>query len=305
MSLDSAEGVLPNPVAEKLQRYPDKGYAELKGAFAEYLNVSPSQLAVGPGVEGVILFTLLAFRGSRVLLPSPAFYLYYTALNALGCDYAAVDFGPEYKVTAEKLLENQSPGLIILTSPNNPTGTTIERGEIIRILGSVDCPVILDEVYAEVSGITNIDLLKKYENLIVFRSMSKSFSLAGARVGFAIGSEKLIRQIEQARLATIPYPISRLSAESAISALTDRAFIQQMRAETEKRRSIIQKFNQLDGIKAYPTVTNFFLLEAAKEKEPIVRSYCTDCRKFGLRPNFFRISLSDAKSLNSLLEALR
>ena len=304
MSLNSAEGVIPNQLAAGLQGYPDKNYTELKKAFAKYLNVRPTQLAVGCGVEGVILFTLLTFRKGKAVFPTPTFYLYRTIPKIIGMDSSEVYCGPEFKVSADKILK-EKPELLILVSPNNPTGNPIYRAEIIKLLNSASCPVILDEVYAELSGTTNLDLLQKYKNLIILRSLSKSFSLAGARIGFAIGDEKLIQQIEQTRLATIPYPISTTSVKAALAALKNPSFTAENRLATETRRKVIADFNQLPGIKAYQSKTNFFLLEADRGQEQKVRQFCSDCTKFGLPSNFFRIGLSDEAAIKKLLEALK
>lgn len=193
-------------------RYPTPYGEDLKAALAAYTHMPASMIATGCGSDDILDCAMRAFgeAGDRLMYPAPTFMMVpvFGQLNGLvPVASALADLPGDARV-------------IYLCSPNNPTGMTVPRADIEALLarctgGQV---VIIDEAYAEFAGTTAIDLVGRHENLLVTRTMSKAFGLAGMRIGYAIGNPTLIDAIEKARG---PYKLASLSEAAAVAALTD------------------------------------------------------------------------------------
>lgn len=313
ISNNIVESIIPPPRLNidwynTLQKYPNKEYQNLKEAASKYYGLDANKIAVGSGVDSLILLSIIAF-GEKTALCCPIFEVYKNCLKALNKKYLSLNFGAEYKVCAETVFEryDRDTTLIILASPNNPTGNTVKRTELIKILQNTSSILIIDEAYAELSGKSNIDLIKNYENVLIFRSLSKSFSLAGIRVGFAFGSEKIISKIEDLRMNIQPFLISGFSEKIAIEALKQKELPRRNKYETDKRKTwFIKKFQCIEDIRVYPSEANFILVEALTKdmRKKIESANIDNCCKYGLSQNFFRISITNKEFLNKLIEVI-
>jgi len=307
------ESIIPPPKLKinnniNLQRYPDKDYINLKKAASKYYKLDKNKIAVGSGVDSIILLSTITL-GDNILLCCPLFEVYEKCLKSLEKKYQKINFGPYYNISSEKIIKKmyRDTKLIILASPNNPTGNIVNRKEIKKILSSTSSNLVIDEAYAEIAGISNLDLIKKYDNLIIFRSLSKSFSLAGIRVGFAFANEKIISKIEKTRKNIQPFIIPTLSEDIAIKALKQKKYPDKNKYETEKRKKwFIKKLRESKNIKIYPSKTNFLLIKTLDNKirYKLESLNMDNCQKYGLSKNFFRIPLKDIKFLNTFLKVI-
>ena len=203
-----------------MARYPSPDAADLKRAIAERFGVGVEQVVTGCGSDDVIECALRAFAapGDRIAFPSPTFSMIPYFATTIGLTPVAVPLlGPErnYDVDVGPILEAE-PAVIYVCSPNNPTGTLASKAAIERLLTEAKNLVILDEAYADYGGESYIERARNHGRLLVTRTFSKAYGLAGQRVGFAIGSADLVTQVEKIRG---PYKVNLLGERAAALAL--------------------------------------------------------------------------------------
>ena len=192
-------------------RYPSLYATELKVALADYTGVSPTMITTGCGSDDVLdsAMRALAEPGDRVAYSTPTFPMIpiFARMNGLNAVVAATDD-----------LVRTDARLIYVCSPNNPTGTLIPRDAIERLLRTAgpDQVIIVDEAYAEFAGASVVDLARDYPRLLITRTMSKAFGLAGLRVGYAIGDPARVAEVEKSRG---PYKVSAPAERAAVAAL--------------------------------------------------------------------------------------
>ncbi len=258
-----------------VNRYPHPDYGELKREIAGYTGVDEECISAGNGASEVLRticdITLEPF--DRVIIPVPGYSLY--AMLAMVRD-ARIEFieAPEYKIDAELVesLDVQDAKIVFLCSPNNPTGNIIPGEEIKRIAKKCNGIVVVDEVYAEFTGKSCIELTKKYSNLIVVRSFSKFFGLAGLRVGYAVGNPEIVSAMEKCRL---PFNISIAAAMAAIAAINSIDYYMEVRNKIVKERKRLAKELKRIGFFVYPSEANFILIKSDKE-------ICSELEKKGI-----------------------
>jgi histidinol-phosphate aminotransferase len=214
------------PVAERtwrelpvsrITRYPTLYAAELKQALAEFVGVTPDMIVTGCGSDDILDSAMRAFGepGDLVAGPEPSFAMIpiFARMNALA--YAGCVELPSHQPDIEALLATR-PKLLYLCSPNNPTGALLARDTIERVLREAPGVVFLDEAYAEFAGVSSVDLVKQCDRLLVIRTMSKAFGLAGLRIGYAIGQPSLVMEVEKSRG---PYKLNAMAEQTALAAL--------------------------------------------------------------------------------------
>ena len=244
---------------ESLARYPDTYSRLLKDALAEYVGVDADSIVVGCGSDDVLDAAIRAFAepGDRVAIIDPTFVMIpvFSRLNSL--DPVMVPLTPEYDVDVKALLATNAK-IMYLCSPNNPTGNPLSRASIEAVLAGAPGLVIIDEAYAEFAGVNCVDLVSKHDRLLIARTMSKAFGLAGLRIGYAIGAPSLIREVERSRG---PYKVGRVAERAAVAALkNDLPWMQGVVAEARDNREKFRAGLQAMGLKPLPSVTNFVLL---------------------------------------------
>lgn len=209
-------------------RYPGVYARELKAAIAGYLGVEADMIATGCGSDDILdsAFRAFAEPGERVAYPVPTFPMAeaFARMNAL----------VPVPVTAAPAVLGADARIIYLCSPNNPSGQSLARETVAHVVAEAPAYVVLDEAYAEFADRSDIDLLARSERLIVTRTMSKAFGLAGLRVGYAVGAPKVIAEIEKSRG---PYKVNRVAECAAIAALThDRTWVAERVALVRENR---------------------------------------------------------------------
>lgn len=234
-------GAAADPV---ITRYPRAYADDLKRAIADYLGVSPGCVVTGCGSDDVLDSAIRAFSepGQTLAYPDPSFPMVEIFARMNGLAPLPIPLREDYDVDAEAFTSSGAP-VIYLCSPNNPTGTRLSRRSVEQILSDATGVVILDEAYAEFADGDCLDLLEGSDRLVITRTLSKAFGLAGLRVGYAVSSPNLAREIEKSRG---PYKVSALAEQAAIAALSeDRQWVDDRIADArESRARLIQELRK-------------------------------------------------------------
>jgi histidinol-phosphate aminotransferase len=204
-----------------LTRYPSLYSAPLRTAILGYVRLKGAGVVTGCGSDDVIDATMRAFgaAGDRVALSVPTFSMIPTFARLNGLEPVAIPLTSEYDVDAERLVDIGAK-ITYLCSPNNPTATSLSRAAVEYVVTNARGVVLLDEAYAEFAPETFVDLVTRYDRLIVTRTFSKAFGVAGLRVGYGVGSSDLVGMVERARG---PYKVNALAEQAVLAALEETA----------------------------------------------------------------------------------
>lgn len=292
---------------DRLMRYPD--YGDLTEKIARYVGVDPSCIMVTNGSDQAISLVFRAFTdtGDTVIIPTPSFSMYALAAESCG----AVIKQPAYQgipVTAfptddVTAMITKNTKLIVLCNPNNPTGTRIPVADIARIAERAGTtPVLVDEAYAEFSGLTAIPQIKTLPNLIVIRTFSKAFGLAGARIGYVVADPAIIRELEKIRG---PYDVNALATIAASAALDDRSDMRRYVRRVIKTKRLLERFFAANRIPFAASAGNFLLFypDDARRTERILRQNGILVRTFSdpTLSNSLRITVGTEPEIRSFI----
>ncbi len=211
--------------AGKLQLYSDPDSRRLKAMLAEVLDVTPSELIVTNGSDEILDFAFLAFSDSDrpLIFPDITYGFYSVFARLYGIPYTEIPLAEDFSVRIEDYIASGKN--IVLANPNAPTGLYIPLDKIEEIVASnPNNIVIIDEAYVDFGGESAIPLTRKYNNLIVTGTFSKSRSLAGARLGFGVACPELIADLNTVRCSRNPYNVNRMTAAAGCAALADNAY---------------------------------------------------------------------------------
>ena len=297
----------------KLNRYPDPLQLELKKDILNFYSLKKGQVLLGNGSDELILNLLLTLTGksSKVLYLEPSFSMYKILTKGLGLRGVGVSLTSEFKLNTKKVLKQidaHDPDIIFIASPNNPTGNSFEKEEILKIIKHSKGLVVVDEAYSDYSNVSCISLLKQNKDLLIMKTMSK-VGFAGIRLGFILGDKRLIDSIENIRL---PYNISAFSQLVARSFFKDALAINPQLKVIKQQRFILSKYmKDFPDLKVFPSDSNFILIKLKKalqlfnflkSKDLIVKSFPKD----KILGNCLRITVGsprDNKKFMSLLSS--
>lgn len=255
----SALETLRSSVGMQLSAYPSTYSSELREVYAHYLGVAPEEVIVGVGSDEVMscAFRALCEPGSRVVHADPTFIMAPTFATSNSLHAIGVPIAEDFDIDVEAML-GANASVTYLCSPNNPTGVSIAPERLALMLQRAQGLVFLDEAYAEFAGENHAAAAPSMERVVVFRTLSKAFGMAGLRVGFAVGHRKLIRELEKARG---PYTVNALSAAAAAAAVRqDVAWMRRSVALViEYRERFVVALHRL-GYTPLPSAANFVLI---------------------------------------------
>jgi histidinol-phosphate aminotransferase len=247
-----------------LNRYPEACFPELLEALSDYTGVPTEGIICGSGSDEVIALINQAFvdPGDVIVSHSPSFSMYEIWSSIANANYVPVpdlaDHIPDLDSIIQKANELDAK-IIYLCNPNNPTGYTFSREQILKVLNSVSALLILDEAYIEFFGESSVDLLKKYPNLLILRTFSKAFGLAGIRCGYALGNKDIIDVLYKVKG---PYNLNVMTQKIAVLALKNRDKILSHLGEIRSERETIKsELESLKTLKIYPSGSNFIFFE--------------------------------------------
>jgi histidinol-phosphate aminotransferase len=239
-------------------RYPSL-YAEgLKSAIANYIGVPAPNIVTGCGSDDVLDSAIRACTtpGDLLVAPSPVFPMVPLFARMNGVRFMATPLSPRLEVDPEALLAG-APRIVYLCSPNNPTGTVLPRAFIRDILERTAALVIVDEAYVEFGGESVVDLVAESPRLLVVRTLSKAFGLAGLRVGYAVGAPSLVQAVEKSRG---PYKVNALAEAAAVAGLTEGLpWVRARIADVVALRGALTAELEARGVQVLPSGANFVL----------------------------------------------
>lgn len=305
----AAERALREAALSTLARYPKSYAPDLKQALAAYTGFEPSWLTTGCGSDDIIDCALRALLepGERIAFPDPSFSMmpYFARTNGLA--FTPVPLRSDGDIDVDALLATGAR-LLYVCSPNNPTGTTASRAAIARLANEAPGVVLLDEAYVEFADASNVDLARSWPNLLVTRTLSKAFGLAGMRVGYAIGNPELVAEVEKARG---PYKLTGVAERMAIAALTeDLPWVKARAEEAVAIRLRLVDALEAMGLAPLPSQANFVLvpLPGAPQVAARMREREVNVRAFeGLTGvgDALRIGCGPWPMMEAALDALR
>lgn len=252
---------------KEINRYPHPSYRTLKEKIADYVDLDESYISVGAGASELLDNICKIFLDplDKVVVPIPTYMLYILLAMLRETQVRFVETeDSDFQIDAETLIEaSKDAKMIFMGSPNNPTGTTISSGLLEILLDSIDGIVVLDETYHEFSDVSAIELVETYNNIVIVRSMSKYFSLAGLRIGYSISNSKVAEAIERIRL---PFSISRPAIKGALKALEEKEYFHRIRDKIlSERDRLFHELRRFSFIKAFPSQANFILIKVLRK----------------------------------------
>lgn len=241
--------------------YFDTAYTELAGLFGDYLQVAPDQLVIGAGADEILDIIAKTFldNGDTAVIAAPTYSMYAIVARQLGATVHACPLGPDFAPDIAGLLRAAAATrakLIFHCNPNSPTGNATAPADLERLIADAPCAVVVDEAYAEFSGQSAVPLVARYPHLIVVRTMSKAFGMAGMRLGCGVAQRETVALLNRVRP---PNSVSVVTARVAAAALRD---IPAMRAQVAALVAAREPFAaglRDAGAHSYPSVTNFVL----------------------------------------------
>jgi histidinol-phosphate aminotransferase len=295
-------------------RYPPFVPADLHQALAAHYGVQADQVLAGNGSNEVLYATLAVCLGAgdTILIPTPTFTLYALLAKIFGAEVVTMPLKPDLTVDADKLIAEAArtnARVIVLCSPNNPTGRQIPRADVERIIRNVKGLVLLDEAYVEFAPECLTELALRHENVAVFRTFSKAMGYAGLRLGAMIAQAPLATEVAKGKL---PYAINTFSTLAAIVAC-ERAellapVIQRLKASRDK---LMKELAGIPGVTPYPTQANFALIKLDRPSRPVFDAMVSDgvlardVSSYPMLKDHLRISVGTPIEMEQTLAALR
>ncbi|MBC7756495.1 MAG: histidinol-phosphate transaminase [Bdellovibrio sp.] len=244
--------------AETLRLYPDPNSDTLKAKIAEYFDLTPNQVFVGNGSDEVLAHAFQAFfkHDRPLLFPDISYSFYPVYCGLYGIEFETIALNNQFEINVNDY--DKPNGGIIFPNPNAPTGVPLALVEIENLLEfNTESVVIIDEAYVDFGTESAVKLISQYPNLLVTHSLSKSRSLAGLRVGYALGHPDLIEALVRIKDSFNSYPIDRFAEAGAIASFADEAYFKATTAKVVATRSALITDLQALGFEVLPSGANF------------------------------------------------
>ncbi len=304
---------LKKEAADSLRLYPDPDSSRLKATLAEYHGLTPQNVFVGNGSDEVLahVFQALLKHDAPLLFPDISYSFYPVYCGLYGINFQTVPLNDKFEIVVDDYLKPN--GGIIFPNPNAPTGIPLALSEIERLLkANTQSVVVVDEAYVDFGTESAVKLINTYPNLLVTHTYSKSRSLAGLRVGYALGHPDLIEALIRVKDSFNSYPIDRFAEAGAIAAIEDEAYFLQTCQQVIASRDTLVSALQALGFHVLPSGANFvFAMHPAhdgatlalklREQAVIVRHF----KKPAKISPFLRITIGSQADNDALLKALR
>jgi len=245
---------------EDLRKYPDPMANVVRRKAAEVYGTRPERVLGGNGSDELLTIITRCFagEGDKIVFPYPSYSLYQTLAEIQGAKPVAVEFPDDYSLPAG--LAQPGAKLTFIPNPNSPSATFISRAEMRRLAGKVSGVLVIDEAYVDFADENCLDLVDEFPNVIVLRTFSKSFSLAGMRIGFAFAQEPIIEGLVKAKDS---YNVNRLWIAAAAAGLDDLDYVRKNVAKIRKdREHLVEQLRAL-GLFVYPSQANFVMARFA------------------------------------------
>lgn len=303
---------ISDEVINDLNLYPDPEVSLLRGAIAEHFDVKEKNVFVANGSDDVIAFSVMAFcgRGGSLVCPDITYGFYPVYAKLFGVNLTEVPLREDFSVDIDDYKNFEEP--VIIANPNAPTGLMLSLEEVEKLVSQKpNRLVIMDEAYMDFGKASAVELVKKYSNLLVIQTFSKSRSLAGLRVGFAIANEEIIRDLETMRFSFNPYNINSLTLRAASAAIKDASYydrcVNQIIQNREDAKSALTEL----GFKVLNSKSNFIfashpdysaktLYEELKNRGILVRYFSKERIK-----DFVRITVGSKEQMQAVTKEIK
>ncbi|MBN2241481.1 MAG: histidinol-phosphate transaminase [Acidobacteria bacterium] len=295
-------------------RYPDFVPDSVRKLLADFAGWRKDGVLVGNGSNELLQAALMVLvdNGTKVGIPAPTFTVYGLIASILGAEIIPIPLDPDMRYNVDEILSGSAgagAGVLILNTPNNPTGSVISNDDLKRVLEEFPGHVLLDEAYFEFWGHTALELLEEYPRLIITRTFSKAMGMAGLRVGYLLADEALVSEISKAKL---PYNVNQFSLTAAEVAVENRErFRPAIEAVLKERGRLGRELGGIPGIKVYPSEANFFLIEVPVDPRLLFGDLyrqgilIRDVSSYPMLSKCLRISVGTRGENDRLLSALR
>ncbi len=302
---------------ENITHYPDPASSTVISSLKKYTNLEKSNLVVGNGAIEILYNFCSAFlsRETRVLIPVPTFQEYETAAKLNECKisyFKTMDLSVDLDIFISKIPKN---GCVFICNPNNPTGKLLSKNQMLKIIKKakkLSTLVFVDECFIEMVPEYNdsvISHVKKYTNLFVLRSLTKSFALPGIRIGYAASSQEIVEILQKIK---IPWSVNLLAQDAANIALKNKSHLVKSNSVIKKESNYLtNQINKLNGFDCYDSATNFILIKIKKNSTQLQKKLLEhkilirDCKNFrGLNDHHIRIAVKSHKENLKLVKAL-
>ena len=302
---------------DNIKNYPDNSTSSVILSLKKYTHLEKSNLLVGNGAIEIIYNFCFAFlsKKTKILIPIPTFQEYETAAKLNNCQityYKTMNLSENLDQFISKIPKN---GCIFICNPNNPTGKLLEKNQLLEIIKKakkLSTIVFVDECFIEMVPESNesiISYVKKYDNLFVLRSLTKSFALPGIRIGYAASSKHMIAILQKIK---IPWSVNSLAQDAANIALKNKSHLIKSNLIIKKELNYLtNKIGKLDGFDCNKSFTNFILIKTKKNSTNLQKKLLgqkilvRDCKNFrGLNNHHIRIAVKSHKDNLKLVKAL-
>ena len=297
---------------DKLRLYPEPTCKVLVDAIAEYYGLNSNQVFVGVGSDDVLAMIFMTFFNSDkpIVFPDITYSFYDVWADMLRIPYEVKPLDENFLIKKEDYYAEN--GGVIFPNPNAPTGILMSLSEIEDILvHNQDVIVVVDEAYIDFGGESALPLIEKYDNLLVVQTFSKSRSMAGMRIGYAMGNEKLIRYINDVKYSFNSYTMNQTALTLGVEAIRDKAYFEETRQKIIDTREWTKKELTKLGFTFGDSMSNFIfaqhknvpakeIFEALREKNIYVRYFAKERIN-----NYLRISIGTQEEMEALIEFLK
>ena len=304
---------LSRMTAKDMAVYPE--YQETTKRLARFFGVRPAEIHLTNGIDDALHLIADTFinYGDSVLVVEPTFDMYRFFAELAGASVAALRYDDEMRFPVDDVIRalqqpaKSCPRVLYIANPNNPTGTLVKREELKRILqAAAHTLVLVDEAYFDFSGLTILSWIRRFPNLLVARTFSKSAGLAALRIGCLFGNPELLSAM---RRACTPYPVNSAALVAAEAAIRDPRFLQKYTREVLESRAMLEKGLVRLGARIYPSSANFVLADFGPGARRLVRALeemgiLVRGRKDFPREGFIRISAGTRADTRKLLRAM-
>lgn len=295
-------------------RYPGFVPGEVKEAIGKRHGLGPEHILIGNGSNELIqaIFQATVSAGDPVVLPAPTFTLYALMGRIAGAEIRTVHLRRDLGFDVDRLAEESARSgikLVVLCSPNNPTGSMISVEDIARIAERTEGLVVVDEAYYEFGGVSCMDQLERHPNLVITRTFSKALGAAGLRLGYLVADPSVAREIEKVKL---PYSVNVISLITARKLIGRDALIEERAALIRaERHRVFEALRDLPGIQPHPSHANFILFEAERPVAEIFLGLIDrgvlirDVSRYPMLERAMRVTIGLPEENDAFLEALR
>jgi len=306
---------LINQTQESLdvREYPLGGTERLVEALSDYTKMPPEMIGVGNGSDQIIdlILTNFASTETKILTSEPTFGFFEERCKLYSIPTIKIPFTNNMTLDIEKFIINaKKANILYLDSPNNPTGFQFTKNELEQLIREFEGLVIIDEAYVEFADYSVLDLTKKIDNLVVLRTLSKSFGLAGLRIGYFVANKKVTDVFN--RIIQYPYPLNTIAIESGILALQKSKYFLDVADQIKKERSrIIEKLRAMKVFEVYDSNANFVLFVARGSSQRIYKALIEqgilvkNLGKIGSHEGCLRVTVGSQEMNSKFLLAIR